>query len=98
MADDMSDQDGHGPGERPGCDATRLWHDMDPVFDKHASETGRGQGELAHLAICRYVDGLLEGGADQQAEHLVAELALLVMAHRGDQAEAQEEATTSTKH
>jgi hypothetical protein len=96
MADEA--KEGHSPGECPGCDVTRLWHDMDPVFDKHASETGRGRGELAHLAICRYVDGLLGTGGQQQAEHLVAELALLVMAHRGDQAEAQEEATTSTKH
>jgi hypothetical protein len=48
MADE--ERDGHGPGECPGCDATRLWHDMDPVFDKHASETGRGQGEAQEEA------------------------------------------------
>lgn len=92
MADER--EDSHSPGECPGCDATRLWHDMDPVFHKHASETGRGKGELAHLAICRYVHGLLRYGAEQQAEHLVAELALIVKAYRGDQQEAAE----STKH
>jgi hypothetical protein len=92
------EKDGHSPGECPVCDATRLWYDIDPVFDKHANETGRGHGELAHFAICQYVDGLLKAGSQKQAEHLVAELALLVMAHRGDQAEAQEEVTTSTKH
>jgi hypothetical protein len=96
MADES--EEGHSPGECSGCDTARLWRDLDPVFDQHAIKTGRGQGELAHLAICRYVDGLLEGGAHQQGEHLVAELALLVMAHRADQDKAEEEATTSTKH
>jgi hypothetical protein len=96
--DDDVNEDGHQPGQCASCDAARVWFDMDPVFDKHAAKTGRGQGELAHLAVCRYVDGLLQHGAQQQAENLVAELALIVMAHRGEQADAEEEAETTTKH
>lgn len=92
------DEEGHTPGECAGCDTGRCWNDLHPVFDKHAAETGRGQGELVHLTMCRYVDDLAQMGALQQAEHLVAEMALIVMAHRGEQDTAQEEAAESTKH
>jgi hypothetical protein len=98
MADDDLEEDGHEPGQCANCDGARVWIDIKPVFDQHAAKTGRGQYELVHLAICRYVDSLLAHGAQEQAEHLVAELALIVMSHRGEQDEAEEEAQTTTKH